>query len=100
MDPTKKAPKLGKLTVESETGKLDEDLRRLSLSDPERMVSVIIKVAEDGYVPPAVTLRARMAPKLFTAQVRGRDLQRLMADAKVVSVAGAERLPLITPREA
>ncbi len=100
MDPTKKRPKLGKLTVESETGKLDEDLRQLSLSDPDEMISVIIKVAEDGYVPPAVTLRARMGPKLFTAQTRARDLQRLTADAKVVSVSGAERLPLITPREA
>jgi hypothetical protein len=49
-------------------------------------VQVIVRVAEDDYVPPCVEVRARISSVLFTGQLDSGDLDRLRADPRVVSV--------------
>src|SRR5262249_55306551 len=52
----------------------------------------IVKVRRDGYVPPGVTVRARLGPTLFTAELPAATLAPLEADPLVESIAPAQRL--------
>lgn len=55
--------------------------------DSDTPVTAIFKVAEAGYVPESVTVRARIDPRMFTGQCTYGDLGRLEDDCNVVSVA-------------
>jgi hypothetical protein len=62
-------------------------------------VSATVRVGVAGYVPPGVTLRARIDPLLFTADVPVARLPDLEADAAVVSVQPALPLPTFPTKE-
>jgi len=55
-------------------------------------VSVIVKVAKPGYVPPGFRVRARIDEQMFTADCEGAALGRVDADPDVVSVALSRKL--------
>lgn len=59
----------------------------LAVAGDNPTVSAIIQVTEPNYVPPAVRVRARIDPRLFTADFRRAVLTELEADPKVLSVA-------------
>ncbi|PLZ27689.1 hypothetical protein CBP27_14970 [Fischerella thermalis WC542] len=59
---------------------------------PDEPIAVTVKVAEDGYIPNFVNLRAQISPKLFTATVTETDLHRLEADPRVISLGTPRRL--------
>jgi len=65
-----------------------------SLPDDEP-VSVIVKVREPRYVPAGVTVRSRIDDEMFTASCRAGQLRELEKDARVESVALAQRLPRV-----
>jgi hypothetical protein len=72
----------------------------LKPADPEEVaptgtVQVIVKVREAGYVPPAVTLRARIDDCLFTADVPAENLHQLETNPRVVSVAANKKLRIV-----
>lgn len=72
----------------------------LKPEDPEKAmptgtVQVIVKVRKAGYVPPAVTLRARIDEYLFTADVPADELRQLERNPQVVSVAANKKLRII-----
>lgn len=72
----------------------------LKPGDPERLgptgtVQVIVKVRKADYVPPAVTLRARIDEYLFTADVQADELPLVERDPQVVSLAANKKLRLI-----
>jgi hypothetical protein len=54
--------------------------------------AMIIKVAQPGYIPDYVNVRARISPNLFTATVKEEDLCRLEADPLVVSLGTPRHL--------
>jgi hypothetical protein len=62
--------------------------------DPEEEIKVIVKVRSDNYVPPAVSLRARIEPRMFTGLIRVGDLPTLEKDKGVISIAISQPLPL------
>ncbi len=55
-------------------------------------VTVIVKVAQAGYVPPGFRVRARVDDHLFTADCDGASLRRIEADPNVHSVSLSRRL--------
>jgi hypothetical protein len=55
-------------------------------ADLPASVQVIVRVSEDGYVPPCVEMRARISEVLFTAQLASGDIEQLRTDPRVVSV--------------
>ena len=63
-------------------------------ADRSNELSVIVKVSEGGYVPKAVSLRARIDPRMFTATVRHADLDTLNEDPLVLSVSTPKPLHL------
>lgn len=58
-------------------------------------VEAIIKVTEDGYVPPGVTVRARIDATMLTAEAPSSLLPQLECDPKVASVAVSRRLRVV-----
>ena len=58
----------------------------------ETPMAVTVKVAEEGYVPSGVNVRAQISPNLFTATVTEKDLHRLEEDPRVVSLGTPRRL--------
>ncbi|MBM3458565.1 MAG: hypothetical protein FJX77_08560 [Armatimonadetes bacterium] len=62
---------------------------------PTDMAQVIVKVREAGYVPPTVTLRARIDEYLFTADVPVDKFPELEHNPQVVSMAATEKLRII-----
>lgn len=72
-------------------------LESSSISQPEppredETVEVIVKVRSKGYTPPNVTVRAQIAPDLFTCSVPAKLLPALDEDPNVVSIAISKRL--------
>jgi hypothetical protein len=59
---------------------------------PTEELTAIVKVSEDGYVPHGVTLRTRIADRIFTATLTGSQLQRLEDDPRVLSIESSRRL--------
>ncbi len=55
-------------------------------------VTVIVKVARPGYVPPGFRVRARVDEQMFTADCDGAALKRVESDANVVSVSLSRKL--------
>lgn len=55
-------------------------------------VRVIVKVARANYVPAHASLRARLSPKLFTADTTAAALALLERDPDVVAVSPAKPL--------
>jgi hypothetical protein len=49
-----------------------------------------MRVSEEDYVPSAVTVRARISPTIFTAELTREEIDRLQGDPKVVSVGTAK----------
>ena len=75
-------------------GKVELNLRRSALAsadDGESML-VIVKVAQDGYLPENVDLRVRVGPKIFTARVTQSVLHQLENDSVVRSVSVSRRM--------
>jgi hypothetical protein len=52
----------------------------------ETPMTAIVKVTEDDYVPAGITLRSRIAQRIFTATLSGDQLRELEDDPRVVSV--------------
>lgn len=71
------------------------DLARLK-EPREHSLAVTIKVAEPGYVPSSVNVRAQISSNLFTATVTEKDLHQLEADPLVVSLGTPKRLHPVT----
>jgi len=67
----------------------------LEASEAPASVEMIVKVAEDGYVPSGVRLRARVDPKMFTAEASPKVLDALEQDPKVTSVSVSRPLNII-----
>jgi hypothetical protein len=57
-----------------------------SAAETPDALQVIVRVAEEDYVPQGVHVRARVSAVLFTADLASEDLDRLQADPLVVSV--------------
>ncbi len=55
-------------------------------------VKAIIRVSTPDYVPPGVTVRARIDATLFTASFAGELLETLRQDGEVVSIEVSQRL--------
>jgi hypothetical protein len=62
------------------------------LRDKADETTAIVKVAESGYVPQGIKVRAQIAPKMFTAKMLKSDLERLRQDPLVVSIGAAKPL--------
>lgn len=74
-------------------GKLKGDFaRRLAAFGDDERFAAFIEVAEPGYIPATAELRAAVSPRLFTADVRKGDLERLQRDPRVRSIEPTERL--------
>ena len=67
----------------------------LEAGGPPACVEAIIRVNEDGYVPPGVTVRARIDATMMTAEAPASVLPQLECDPKVASVAVSRRLRVI-----
>ena len=82
------------------TKRSDDEHRKLELDTARQVrpddggdrVTAIIQVAEAGYVPAGVKVRARLGPQMFTAEVAAGDLEHLQNDAQVVSIGTAKRI--------
>lgn len=59
---------------------------------PDQQVVVILKLARAGYLPTGVTLRARVAPDLITAETTWAELPSVAVDPLVTSIALAEKV--------
>lgn len=57
-------------------------------------LTAIIQVAEEGYVPPCVSLRSRIDDTMFTAELSSDRLEELDGDPKVKSVSVSRKLNL------
>lgn len=55
-------------------------------------MKAIIRVSAPDYVPPGVTVRARIDDTLFTASFAGELLETLRQDGKIVSIEVSQRL--------
>ncbi|MCX6598283.1 MAG: hypothetical protein NTV70_18170 [Acidobacteria bacterium] len=55
-------------------------------------VKAILRVSDADYVPPGVTVRARIDATLFTASFADELLETLRQDSKVVSIEVSQRL--------
>ena len=64
-------------------------------NDCRTEITAIVKVAEAGYVPSGIDVRAQIAPNLFTAKMHKADLDRLDQDPRVVSIDTGRRLQII-----
>lgn len=76
-------------------GKLDatpSDLVRLIQADPNVVQASIFEVSEPNYVPPGVTVRARISSTLFTGNYRIGELERIATDEKVARIGMPTRL--------
>jgi len=62
---------------------------------PTDMAHVIVKVRQAGYVPPTVTLRARIDEYLFAADVPVDQFPELEDNPQVVSMAATKKLRII-----
>jgi len=72
---------------EQDATKLEPDTaREARAGESGDKVAVIIKVAEEGYVPPGVKVRAQIDPKMFTAEIERGDMERVQSDPRVVSI--------------
>jgi len=80
---------LDRSAPEAQPSKLELD-SAFAADAPTGRIPVIVKVAEDEYVPAGVEVRARISARLFTAQVDTGDLPRLEHDSRVVSVSVAK----------
>jgi len=58
-------------------------------------VEAIIKVKEDGYVPPGVTVRSRIDATMLTGEASAGILGQLDDDPKVASVSISRRLRVV-----
>ena len=58
-------------------------------------ITAIVKVAEAGYVPSGIDVRAQLAPNLFTAKMHRADIDRLDQDPRVLSIDTGRRLQII-----
>ena len=56
-------------------------------------VAVILKVAEPGYVPPGVAIRAWLGSSLLTADVPADRLDQLESDPLVLAIELSQALP-------
>jgi hypothetical protein len=63
--------------------------------DPDEPLAVVIEVAEPGYRPAGVDVRAVLSETLFTATVAAADLAGLDRDPRVVAVELGGRLDQI-----
>ncbi|MEW6732410.1 MAG: hypothetical protein AB1489_13865 [Acidobacteriota bacterium] len=80
-------------TVDIDNTKLELERSQLKHQDQEQQsLAVIIKVAQPGYVPAGVVVRAWISDDLFTAQMQLSDKDRIEQDSMVISVSPAERL--------
>jgi hypothetical protein len=83
-----------------------EDLKKLEFSGktlrkafaPTDRLEAIMKVKVADYVPPRVTVRARIDPRMFTGAFLAADLPALEADPNVEVVSLAHPLPSIGDR--
>ncbi len=63
--------------------------------DSQTEITAIVKVAEAGYVPSGIDVRAQLAPNLFTAKMHRADIARLDQDPRVLSIDTGRRLQII-----
>ncbi len=70
-------PKYSKLRLNAEA------LRKLERKEP---LVATIKVAQQGYVPSGVKIRARISPLIFTANIPRQVLAQLEQDPAVVAI--------------
>lgn len=89
---TDNAPKyrVGHVTHESAPRKLSGNI--YGELDEESVIVATVKVDRDGYIPPDVVLRARIAPTIFTADIPYKALDRLESDDAVVAIELPRRL--------
>lgn len=81
----KSLKKVEALPASSATGEPDDD---------DRLV-VLVKLSAGAAEPSYMSPRARMGDRIFSAEVRARDLVRMEADPAVESVSVSRRLPLL-----
>jgi len=89
------ASTLGNITKSSpeRPTKLEPDTaREAHKGESSGKIAVIIKVAEEGYVPPGVKVRAQIDPRIFTAEIDQEDIARLQSDSRIVSIGTAKPL--------
>ena len=63
--------------------------------DQTEIVEAIVKVREPDYVPPGLTVHARIDPHMLTGELRTDVLDDLEADPKVEAVSIGRRLRMI-----
>ena len=54
---------------------------------PDDVVEAVLKVCTPGYIPPQVTLRARIDTTMFTGEMPFRALEEIDSDPEVISVS-------------
>jgi hypothetical protein len=72
--------------------KVEFDIAREAYGLGDAPFSAIVKVDEPNYVPDCVTLRVRISPEIFTAQISPPDLELLEKDPRVVSISPSRLL--------
>jgi len=63
-----------------------------SESDPSGAVAAIVKVARADYVPSGVSIRKRISPNIFTADILLGGLAALEEDPDIISISLPEKL--------
>ena len=66
----------------------------------QTVVTAIVKVASDGYVPSNAILRSQIGPRIITVEILANQLAGLDADPEVESFSLARSLPLQRPPSA
>ena len=81
-------------SLDSGARKVEPNLASLAQVKERRddAMAVTIKVAEPGYIPSFVDVRAQISPNLLTATITEEDLHQLEADPLVVSLGTPRRL--------
>jgi hypothetical protein len=72
--------------------KLELDLLGDLRAAARHIVTAVVRVTRPDYVPPGVTLRARISEHLFTCDVDRGVLDRLRRDPLVASIGRARRV--------
>ena len=69
-----------------------DKLAGASAAPVEGRVKVIVKVKTPGHVPKRTTVRSRLDPQMFTAELDASDLGLIAADPDVVAISPAQRV--------
>jgi hypothetical protein len=71
----------------SKLKKLESNSNQSTQKDENKVVAVIVKVKQDNYHPNCLQLRVQISPRIFTADIKLKDLTAVENDDLVETVS-------------